>query len=165
MSNTSHGHHIPGSTKEVPINVYRCGGPGVCDVCSNEAQTWLRIFNTIKEKKKMAIRTKKYRFAAGGDRRVRAVRITEKNLPELVAYINRNGGAATGHQGNTRSGRPSRIRIKQRNYGYTWGKKDWRVARVGDFIVRHDIQQEGFEPIEFERIKDDIFEATFVEDK
>lgn len=116
----------------------------------------------------MAIRTKKYRHKAGGTRHVRAVRITEKNLTELVAYINRNGGAATGHNGDTASGRPARIRIKQRNFGENWGKRDWRVARVGDFIVKHDFSDEpveGLPSIEFSRVKDDTFEDTFEEVK
>lgn len=113
----------------------------------------------------MAIRTKEYRFTAGGSRRVRAIRITEKNLSELVAYIVRNGGAATGHNGDTASGRPARIRIKQRNYGHNWGKIDWRVAKIGDFIVRHDFKagehSRGTKSVEFERVKPAEFEATF----
>lgn len=114
----------------------------------------------------MAIRLKKYKHKAGGTRVVRAVRITEHNINELVLYVVRKGGAATGHNGDTASGRPARIRIKQRNYGENWGKKDWRVAKVGDFLVQYDLggkefAQIGFDPIEFGRVKEDDFEASF----
>lgn len=112
----------------------------------------------------MALRLKKYRFRGNGDV-VRAIRITEKNLAEIVDYINNQGGAATGHLGNTRSGKKPRIRIKQRNFGENWGKVDWRVAYIGDFIVRDDYERE-FKGVntkykDFSRVKDDIFEAAF----
>lgn len=116
----------------------------------------------------MAIRTKKYRYNAGGDRRVRAIQITEKNLTEIVAYISRNGGAATGHLGRPEFKRPARIRIKQRNYGETWGKVDWRVAEIGDYIVRYDFPKGEFYrdkgAIEFARVKARDFHTIFTED-
>lgn len=38
MAYTTHGHHIPGTTKEGrPDKVARCGGPGLCKTCSMEA--------------------------------------------------------------------------------------------------------------------------------
>lgn len=105
----------------------------------------------------MAIRTKEYRFTAGGNRRVRAIRVTEKNLAELVAYVNRNGGEALGladTHPETGDVTNHKIRIKQMNHTASGSKRDWRVARVGDFIVKH-------ENGEFERVKDDEFEAKF----
>lgn len=42
MTITSHGHHIPGSpaeTGDTPPKA-RCGGPGLCGVCTKQAQTW-----------------------------------------------------------------------------------------------------------------------------
>ncbi len=37
MAYTTHGHHIPGTILEdPPESVYRCGGPGLCDVCSKQ---------------------------------------------------------------------------------------------------------------------------------
>lgn len=39
MAYTTHGHHIPGSPLEDdagPPSVYRCGGPGLCDICSKQ---------------------------------------------------------------------------------------------------------------------------------
>lgn len=85
----------------------------------------------------MAIRTKKYRLRLSPEE-VRAVQITAKNLTDLVDHICRNGGGATGHLGRPEYNRPARIRIKQRTYGRTWSKLDWRVALVGDYIVRYD---------------------------
>lgn len=39
MTYTTHGHHIIGTIKtEPPSKVARCGGPGLCDQCSNEAE-------------------------------------------------------------------------------------------------------------------------------
>ena len=109
----------------------------------------------------MAIRFKKYKHKAGGDRTFRAIRITDRNLAELVAYICRNGGSAFATSGE--GGKPVRIRIKQRNYGHNWGKRDWRVAKVGDFIVRHDFEPGDLDrvtkSVEFERVNEDQFEA------
>ena len=105
----------------------------------------------------MAIRTKKFRHL-GTHQEVRAIQITEKNLTDLVAYICRNGGAATGHTGRTYNvtpkgksiHRPARIRIKQFTFGHSWSKRDWRVAYIGDVIVRNDDDS-------FERVKIDDF--------
>lgn len=85
----------------------------------------------------MAIRTKKY-WSCAGLGVYRAVQITEKNLTELVSYIVRNGGIATGHNGRPEFKRPARICIKQLTYGKNWSKNDWRVAHVGDYIVRDE---------------------------
>lgn len=85
----------------------------------------------------MAIRTKKY-FTSARLGIYRAVEITDKNLTDLVAYICRNGGIATGHNGRPQYNRPARIRIKQHTFGKNWYKLDWRVAHIGDFIVRDE---------------------------
>jgi hypothetical protein len=40
MTYTSHGHHIQGTVKDEnlrPKMVARCGGPGLCDICSRQA--------------------------------------------------------------------------------------------------------------------------------
>lgn len=115
----------------------------------------------------MAIKTKKYKHQVHGNV-VRGIKITEKNLTEVVLWINRNGGAATGHNGDTRSNRPPRIRIKQLNFGENWGKRDWRVAKVGDTIIRVDHEKHTNEygtwpaSTDFYRVKaehfDDIYE-------
>lgn len=93
---------------------------------------------------------------------VQAVEITMANLTDLVWYICENGGGATGHLGDTASKRPARIRIKQRNYGENWGKYDWRVAKLGDYIVIHNFRAgtygREFESMEFSRVKKADFE-------
>ena len=55
-----------------------------------------------------------------------------------MSYIVRNGGIATDHNGRPEFKRPARIRIKQLTYGKNWSKNDWRVAHVGDYIVRDE---------------------------
>lgn len=85
----------------------------------------------------MAIRTKKY-WTSARLGLYRAVQITDNNLADVVSYICRNGGIATGHNDRPEFNRPARIRIKQKTYGKNWYKLDWRVARVGDFIVRDE---------------------------
>ncbi|AWN03418.1 hypothetical protein PBI_COUNT_97 [Microbacterium phage Count] len=85
----------------------------------------------------MAIRTKKY-WTSAQLGVYRAVQITEKNLAEVVSYISRNGGIATGHNARPEFKRPARIRIKQLTFGKNWSKNDWRVAAIGDFIVRDE---------------------------
>lgn len=105
----------------------------------------------------MTIRTKKFRRIYT-DQEVRAIQVTMNNLTDLVAYICRNGGAATGHIGRPEFNRPPRIRIKQETSGLgrecrRWVKQDWRVARLGDWIVK-DVQTGTFERIkaaDFER--------------
>ena len=57
----------------------------------------------------MAIRFKNYREKNRNTRPVRAIRITEKNLQEIVDYVNRNGGHAFATKGN--EDKPVRIRI------------------------------------------------------
>lgn len=87
----------------------------------------------------MSIRFRKYNFKSNEylGHHVMAIKVTLKNIPELVAHICTRGGAATGHVGNTPSGHKARIRLKQFTNGVTWHKWDWRVARVGDYIVRN----------------------------
>ena len=104
----------------------------------------------------MAIRTKAYRSKAGGNREVRAVRISEKNWEELAAYIDRNGGIANASAYVTKDGDllNHTIRVYQQNPNTKWKGRGWRVARVGDWIVKNE---EG----EFSRVKDDVFEAEY----
>ena len=83
----------------------------------------------------MAIRTKKYKSHLA---EVRAIEITEKNLEDVVEYILRNGGAANGRLARPDFKRPARIRIKQFTFGRTWSKMDWRVALVGDWVIRYE---------------------------
>lgn len=41
MAYTRHGHHIEGSFRlGKPLSVARCGGPGLCGICTIEADRW-----------------------------------------------------------------------------------------------------------------------------
>lgn len=114
----------------------------------------------------MSIRTKGFRHE-WTHKEVRAVQITEKNLTDLVAYICRNGGAATGHLGRNYNVTPkgktihrrARIRIKQLTSGGGkngyWTKLDWRVAYIGDWIVK------DVETGQFVRVKAEDFDALY----
>lgn len=111
----------------------------------------------------MAVRTKAVRDK-GSHKIVRSITITETNLKDIVEYITRNGGIAFATSGA--GDKPVRIRIKQRNYGENWGKRDWRVAAVGDSIVRIDFakgedhrEKAG---AEFIRVKKANFDKEFV---
>jgi hypothetical protein len=44
MAWTRHGHHIPGTIlgTDRPSSVARCGGPGLCDLCSRDASVVLK---------------------------------------------------------------------------------------------------------------------------
>lgn len=105
----------------------------------------------------MAIRTKAYRGKGRGGIAVRAIRITESNFLELTNYIARNGGEAIASSYIAPNGDElnHKIRIRQEVPTKTRkSKRDWRVARPGDFIVK-------YEDGSFARVKDDIFEASF----
>lgn len=109
----------------------------------------------------MSIRFRKFRSEDGAFER-QAIKITEKNIDEVVAYILRNGGSAFVTQGA--EGKPRRIRIKQRNFGRNWGKRDWRVATVGDYIVKAPVRTEyqaALGKTEFWREKGAAFDFGF----
>lgn len=111
----------------------------------------------------MVIRFKKYKDVDNGDV-IKAIRITEANVKELGYYINRQGGICL--VTNSAGKKPYRIRVKQRNYGENWGKIDWRVANIGDYIIRHEFpngehhREKG--ALEFSRVRKSRFEAALV---
>ena len=48
MTYTSHGHHIPGTVlDEKPKSVARCGGIGLCGVCSTQAGQIMSTMKTV----------------------------------------------------------------------------------------------------------------------
>lgn len=119
----------------------------------------------------MGIRLKQYKFASPliGRFDHKAIRVTEKNWEEVVEYICKNGGMAIPHTARNRSKRlPSRFKLKQRNFGRTWGKRDWRVVREGDYIVRFDYPPGTFGDIQtkvmvdFERAAGKAFHSISV---
>ena len=44
MAYTTHGHHVPGTPVDEgsPPSVYRCGGPGLCDICSKQVAKYFQ---------------------------------------------------------------------------------------------------------------------------
>lgn len=80
MAYTKHGHHIPNSPMGYPKPrvVARCGGPGVCQSCSNEVS--LYFHSRTKESSSMIETTMYVRKPF----EVEAVQVTEENL-ELVS--------------------------------------------------------------------------------
>lgn len=113
----------------------------------------------------MAIRFKRYQDKNRLQEPVRAIKITETNIVDIVNYITKRYGAATGHftipaKGKVKKTRPGRIRLRQLNFGENWGKRDWRVANVGDYIVM--VQDPDLKYPEFFRVKADQFDDTHV---
>lgn len=58
MVYTSHGHHIPDSPEEkiAPKRLARCGGPGLCSLCSSESGIWAEknLLDSVIDKIKMS---------------------------------------------------------------------------------------------------------------
>lgn len=106
MVYTRHGHHIPGSDEELfpSSKVYRCGGPGLCAACSNDAG----IFNESR-----SLRIAKIKADATGYEGhtlvTTAQRYTTKPMDivaiqftggdglgfDITKWVNDNGGKAT----------------------------------------------------------------------
>lgn len=102
----------------------------------------------------MSVRFKKYAHNGGTARPIRAIRLTENNIDAVAEYVCKNGGAAFVTQGA--GGKARRLRIKQLNFGENWGKRDWRVAVVGDFVLY--VEEDRVK--DFFRMKEDHFEAS-----
>lgn len=75
----------------------------------------------------MAIKTRKIK---GSD--ARGVKVTEKNIDDLVQWIQNNGIAGAQYRWDTKDGLTSNHRIA------IWTRKGLRVAKLGD-VVRQDI--------------------------
>lgn len=75
------------------------------------------------------IRTKSLMNPHGGALE-RGVRVTKNNVNNLVAWINKNGGKAEfiAETSTTNFAKSRRLRVKT--------KKGWRVAFIGDVILR-----------------------------
>lgn len=71
---TSHGHHIVGTIKSAPPEkVARCGGPGLCELCSKES-----LFETLQKKETPnMVETTTY---VRKPFEVEAVEVTEENM-------------------------------------------------------------------------------------
>ena len=109
----------------------------------------------------MSLRFRKY---AGANRSVvTAVRLSEKNVEEVVAYINNNKGTAvdetqTFYNPDLKDGQYTAVKLSvmQKNVGYDGKvKKGVRKAFGGDLIVRTEVElPSGKTGYEFSRIRD-----------
>lgn len=110
----------------------------------------------------MSLRFRKY---AGPNKSVvTAVRLTEKNVEEVVAYINKNKGTAvdetrTFHSPDLKDGQYTAVKLSvvQKNTGADGKvKKGVRKAFGGDLIVRTEVVNTATNKVayEFSRIRD-----------
>lgn len=87
MTYTSHGHQIPGTIAEprpVPFSIARCGGPGLCTLCSNEVIRILALKTEfeIKKDENMEFTTFVRKPFV-----VEAVEITKENIAEVAELV------------------------------------------------------------------------------
>jgi len=111
----------------------------------------------------MAIRFKKYKNK-DNNAEITAIKLTPRNVAEVVSYINKNGGTALDESVvvkglNDRDGDylAVKIAVVQKNPygpGGTKVKKGVRKAFRGDLIVRTEIERNGKKAYEFSRVKD-----------
>lgn len=92
MTYTSHGHHIPDSTTEDETEVprkARCGGPGLCAICSTETGKWAerKFLQDAVNREAMAERM-------GHVEAIHASRFQTK--PAEVVAVQYNGGTSDG---------------------------------------------------------------------
>lgn len=150
MTYTSHGHHIDGSPVDPspPTDVIRCGGPGLCSVCTRESATWT-------EENRLAALLQKQATAGleGHSEATTAARYTPKkqdyiaiqftggpgNGHDIVNWVKAQGGNATyvpyeppyrpqGPDETGHDGWPEVIQIE--------GIETWKEASVGWWIVQ-----------------------------
>lgn len=98
----------------------------------------------------MTIRFQKYKRTSRGDV-VQAIRLTDKNVAEVVAYVNKNGGKATNETVEFDGHFAVKVGITQRVWESGRIRKRIRKAFRGDFIVRN-LREDG--TYEFWRIRD-----------
>jgi hypothetical protein len=167
MTYTSHGHHITGSPEDkgdIPPKA-RCGGPGLCGLCSTEQSSWQQaadreaVIHTLDEARQHEGIRIPYIFQTKVVR-VEALQFTGGPAVgmDLEQWINSNGGNATwqnaaepwtspdGNEGHT--GWPESLRVET--------PEGWVEASVGSWIIRGT---EG----EFYPCRDSIFRTKYEE--
>ena len=111
----------------------------------------------------MSVNFKKYQPKDKSEGPIRAIRLTENNIPKVADYINRNGGKAEIYR---RKDGTLCISVRQRTHGKDRARWGYRVAVPGDFVtmvvlavfnkgkLKNDLERE------FARVKEDHFEAS-----
>ena len=92
MTYTSHGHHIPDSPtsdETEAVRVARCGGPGLCSICSIEMAKWAeqQFLQDVVNREAMAERM-------GHTEAIHAARYQTK--PAEIVAVQYNGGTSDG---------------------------------------------------------------------
>ena len=92
MTYTSHGHHIPdspNSDETEVVRVARCGGPGLCSICSIEMAKWAeqQFLQDVVNREAMAERM-------GHTEAIHAARYQTK--PAEIVAVQYNGGTSDG---------------------------------------------------------------------
>lgn len=96
MTYTGHYHHIPGSPEDpLPfgVKVARCGGPGLCALCSNEATSW--VLKDLHDKAEATEKKEKFKLNTPGQTAAPVARIFQ-SIPAEVVAIQYTGGAGLG---------------------------------------------------------------------
>lgn len=172
MTYTSHGHHISGSPEsdgDEPPKA-RCGGPGLCGVCSKQSALWrqeaerlgvLSDLDTALPKHEGILVANIYQSKIVN---IEAIQFTggAANGMDIEAWIKANGGNATwrnamdpwqsedGTEGH--SGIPEMLTI-QTLEGYMEAPPTWWIIRgtQGEFYpCRDDVFQEKYEPLKID---------------
>lgn len=158
MTYTSHGHHIEGSpldTGDAPPKA-RCGGPGLCSLCSSQAAQWAqanareRIISELDADKKHEGRIVAHKFVSIPTQ-VEAIQFTGGPAigMDIEAWVKCHGGNATWRNGaepwtasdgvTGHNGWPETLTV-QTLEGFTEALPGWWIIRgsEGDFYPLPD---------------------------
>lgn len=169
MTYTSHGHHILGSPKDpgdAPPKA-RCGGPGLCGVCSSQNDEWQSEATRLEILAHMdAATTQHHGILLAKEYRSKIVNIEAiqftggpANGMDIVAWVQAHGGNATwrnemdpwtsedGKEGH--DGFPESLTIQTSQGFMETSPGDWIIRGVkGEFYpCPDDIFQEKYEPL------------------
>lgn len=150
MAYTSHGHHIPGTVDnhQRPETIARCGGPGLCKVCSKQAGMYTHPSNTTLHGKKEPMHTSKF---ARKSFQVEGVQVTAENINEVAEWC----GGDIRYRRNSKSPEDMYIRVnvtrplnerQKRAYLGNWVLKSdrgWKVFTENAFHASFDEVKEG----------------------
>lgn len=120
MTFTAHGHQIPGSPADPRpegMKVFRCGGVGLCSLCSNEATAWtIKDLHDKAEAKELAEKQAEHTPATHGT--------VFQTVPAEIVAIQFTGGGG--------QGRDIESWIKSNGGNATWYEAAEPVEAVGD---------------------------------
>ena len=176
MTLTSHGHHIPGSPEEVGDSPpkARCGGPGLCGVCSSQTSVWqqeaerlgvLADLDNASVQHQGILVPQVYQSKIVN---IEAIQFTggAANGMDIEAWVKAFGGNATwrthidawqSEDGNEGHGEIPEILTIQTLEGYMEAPPSWWIIRgtKGEFYpCRDDVFQEKYEPLKIDSTKE-----------